>query len=192
MEKKAHYYLVGVFVTISFISLIGFTIWLASPSIRGNGDLYTVYFADPVDGIAEGTTVTYRGVDVGKVQKVRLDPDQVNLIKVDITVSARAPVHENTKAEIMTQGITGLTQLELTTSPNDTAPPRNVIGEKYPVLKGSPSKLSEIMETISKFTTEGAAAADSMHKLSDQLRANPSQIIFGAKKNKGQRPSSAE
>ena len=182
MEKKAHYYLVGVFVTIAFISLIGFTIWLSSPRDAGNSDFYTVYFTDPISGLAEGTTVTYRGMDVGKVQNVRLDPSQVDLIKVDIVVNKSTPVRANTKAEISTQGITGLTQLDLTTNLNDIALPKNNRGEKYPVLRGSPSQLSRIMDSISKFTAEGSGAADSMHKLSDQLRANPSQIIFGAKK----------
>ena len=189
MEKTAHYYLIGVFVTIAFISLIGFTIWLSSPGGTGGKDFYTVYFTAPISGLVEGTTVTYRGVDVGKVEKVRLDPRQVDLIKVDIAVSKSAPVRANTKAEISTQGITGLTQLELTTGQNDKMPPRHVAGEKYPVIMGTPSQLSEIMASIAKFATEGAAAAGSMHKLTDQLRANPSQIIFGAKKAKPQPPA---
>jgi len=185
MEKKAHYYLVGLFVTITFISLIGFTIWLSSPGIGGDSNFYTVYFTDPVSGLAEGTTVTYRGVDVGTILKVRIDPDRVDLIKIDIAVNKQTPVRANTKAEISTQGVTGLTQLEMTTNQSDTAPPKNVRDEKYPVLKGSPSKVAEIMDNVS-------AAADSVHKLSDQLRANPSQIIFGTKKNKDKRVPLAE
>ena len=184
MEKKANYFLVGIFVTAAFIGLIGFTVWLSSPRDSGNSNFYTVYFTDPISGLAEGTLVTYRGMDVGKVQKIRLDPVQVDLIKVDIAVDKHTPVRGNTKAELNTQGITGLTQLELTTNAGDTSPLLRIKGEKYPVLKGSPSQLSKILDSISKFTTEGSAAASSVHSLSDQLRANPSQLIFGAKKKK--------
>ena len=108
---------------------------------------------------------------------MRLDPERVDLIKVDIAVSKQTPVRENTKAEISTQGVTGMTQLEMTTNQNDMAPPKSIANEKYPVLKGSPSKVAEIMDNV-------ATTADSVRKLSDQLRANPSQIIFGTKKSK--------
>src|SRR4051812_37884379 len=88
LEKDAHYFIVGVFVTLGFLALVGFCIWLISPHEDHKLAHYTVYFNDTsVSGLNEGSGVHYRGVAVGKVEKMHLSHDRTDLIKVDIAVS---------------------------------------------------------------------------------------------------------
>jgi len=189
MEKNAHYFTIGLFVTVMFMALVGFTIWLAGDRGQEKGNFFTVYFTDPVAGVAEGTDVTYRGMPAGKVTAIRLDPDKSDLIKIDIEVKKDIPVRAHTKATLVVQGITGLLHLDLSTQPNDRGEPEHLEGEKYPVLRGEPSQISQILDGISKMTSASASAAASVNKLATQISKNPSQLIFGVKdKNKKNQP----
>ena len=47
MEKEANYFTVGVFVSVTLLALVGFSIWLAGVHDLGHHDRYTVYFTDP-------------------------------------------------------------------------------------------------------------------------------------------------
>lgn len=193
MEKNEKYFFVGVFVLSAFFALIFFTIWLSSPRSEEEFNRYTVYFTDPVDGLEEGAAVRYKGVEVGAVENIRFDKERVDLIKVDIAVEKRTPVRAHTRVELDTQGVTGFTHLELSTAPDDQGAPLDMPGEKYAVLTGSPSQFADIMNNVHKFSDEGLrdltatsrelrATTKSAHQLVDQLRQDPSQLIWKKKK----------
>jgi phospholipid/cholesterol/gamma-HCH transport system substrate-binding protein len=184
MEKNANYFIVGLFVTAMLISLVGFTLWLAGKHGKEEGDFYTVFFTTPIGGLAEGTAVSYRGMPVGKVLDIRLDPEKSDLIKVDIEVKKITPVRRHTKAALAVQGITGVVHLDLSTSPDDRGSPEQVAGERYPVLRGEPSQISRILDGFSRLTSEGSAAAASVKNLASQISQNPSQLVFGKKDKK--------
>ncbi|MEZ0261823.1 MAG: MlaD family protein [Alphaproteobacteria bacterium] len=191
MEKNANYFTIGLFVTVMFLALVGFSIWLMGDHGQEEGNFFTVYFTDPVAGVAEGTDVTYRGMPAGKVKEIRLDPDKSDLIKIDIEVKKDIPVRAHTKATLVVQGITGLLHLDLSTEPGDRGEPEKIDGEQYPVLHGEPSQISKILDGISRMTSAGASAAASVNKLANQISKNPSQLIFGLKdknKNKKNQP----
>lgn len=155
MEKDAHYFLVGLFVTISVTALVGFLIWLAAgPHNGGKPQRYTVYFTDSVSGLEEGASVEYMGVEVGKILKMGLSPEHPNLVKVDIEVDGATPVRSKTYATLDTRGITGLVNLELVTASDDKDPPPRREGEKYPVLYGAPSKWTKTMQDLSVITDQ--------------------------------------
>ena len=198
MEKDAHYFRVGVFVSIALLCLGGFIIWLMGGNAFKHYDHYTVYFTDPVSGLNDDGLVKYKGVDVGKIVDIRISPDHANLVKVDVEVKAGTPVRAETKAEIQMQGITGQSYIELATESLDGKPPPNTPDERYPVLKGSGSQFAKFLDdmpalskqlvtslgAISDFSHSGAKTADSIRALTDQLKEDPSQIIKGPS-NKG-------
>ena len=197
MEKTANYFTIGVFVLASFFALIGFVIWLESPRQEGDLARYTVYFTVPVGGLEEGAAVRYKGIKVGKIEKLRLDDDRADLVKADIAVDEDTPVRAHTKAMLDMQGIAGMTHLELSTEPDDKGEPQQVEGEQYPVLTGSAAPFTRIMNNFEKFSDEGFSeitgaateakhAAESIRKLADQLRADPSQVLHGPKKKRPQ------
>jgi phospholipid/cholesterol/gamma-HCH transport system substrate-binding protein len=192
MEKEANYFTGGIFVSLTLLALVGFLIWLAGVHDFAHHRRYTLYFTDPVNGLSDEAVVTYKGVEVGKVLELRLSATRQNLVKVDIEVKDDTPVRAGTKATIGVRGIIGVSYVQLATDDNaDQNPPPSLPGEKYPVLRGTGSKLDKffddlpqlsqhLMTTLSgidDLTRQGAKTADSMRGLTDKLTMNPSQII---------------
>src|SRR4051812_23005101 len=116
MEREANYALVGTFVCVTILAAVLFTVWLAGVHTTGHYDRYTVYFTDPVSGLDRDSTVKYKGVDVGKILKMRIDPERVDLVKVDIEIKSETPVYADTSARIEGQGITGVSYIQLATA----------------------------------------------------------------------------
>lgn len=154
MEKNAHYFVVGLFVTGALLGVFLFLIWLASPHEGRKYDYYTVEFKNSISGLEEGSNVEYKGVKVGKVIKMRLVPANTEIIYVDIGVDKTTPVHAHTKASLETQGITGLVRIELATRQDDTGPPERREGQQYPVLEGEGSKLYQALEDLPDITNK--------------------------------------
>jgi phospholipid/cholesterol/gamma-HCH transport system substrate-binding protein len=191
MEKEAHYFVVGLFVTLSLLAVVAFTVWLAGSHGFTQYDRYTVYFTDPVGGLNEDGAVRYKGVEVGKILALRLSPERSDLVKVDIEVKARTPVRTNTSAKIQSQGIAGSTYIDLDTPNLKANPPEKPADERYPVLKGTGNQLSELIEglpalshqlegtlsAVTDFSRNGAKAAESIKGLADVLKEDPSRII---------------
>ena len=145
----------------------------------------------PVSGLSDESLVKYKGVEVGKVLKLRISPERSELVKVDIEVKDNTPIRAETSASVAIQGITGQSYLELATNNADKTPPSRLADEKYPVLKGTGSridkffdelpKVSRNMETtlsaIDDLSRQGTKMADSVRGLADKLKENPSEII---------------
>lgn len=152
MEKDAKYFLVGIFVTLVLAALIAFSIWIAGTHDNQIYEGYTVYFTDPVSGLKEGASVQYKGVEVGKVQDIRLAPERKDLIKVDIEIEENTPIRAGTNASLSMLGITGLVYMELTTELTDTQPVPYIQGEKYPVIRGNGTRLAKLLQDIPEIT----------------------------------------
>src|SRR5262249_13200599 len=67
-----------------------------------------------LSGLEVGAPVKYSGIRVGRVDAVRIDPMDVSVIVVEISLDHGTPVAEDEKADLGTQGITGLKYAELT------------------------------------------------------------------------------
>jgi phospholipid/cholesterol/gamma-HCH transport system substrate-binding protein len=182
MEREANYFLVGIFVSLAVLLLVGFTIWLMGAGDFARYQRYTVYFTDPVSGLVEEAMVKYKGVEVGRVLGMRLDPQRTDLVKVDMEVKEGTAINAGTTAAIELQGITGGSYIELTTPSQDQGPPQRVAGEQYPVLKGEGSELRAFLDelpklamklqtalgTVEEFAQQGAKMADSIDKFSKE------------------------
>jgi phospholipid/cholesterol/gamma-HCH transport system substrate-binding protein len=63
--------------------------------------------------------VTYQGIQVGRVTRIRFDPDNVEHVLVQIEVEPTTPVTEDITARLQPQGITGIFYVQLTGASND-------------------------------------------------------------------------
>lgn len=199
MEKDGKYFMTGLFVTVTVLAGVVFTIWLAGVRRSGDYARYTVYFTDPVSGLDPEGIVKYKGVGVGKVVAMRLASDRSDLVKVDIEVKADTPVRGRTAARIEMQGITGLNYIELNTESSDQSRPERKAGEEYPVLHGTGNRIGvfleelpemkkrflETLSSLDELSKGSARAVDSVKALTDSLKENPSQVIYPSTKSKG-------
>lgn len=154
MEKKSHYFIVGLFVSISLLAFMIFVVWLAGTHDSRAFTRYTIHFKDPVSGLKEGAAVQYRGVAVGNVRTVRLAEGRNDLIKVDIDVDDETPIFASTEASLAQQGITGIVYIELTTKEGDKTPPHKVEGERYPVIAGRGTQLSKLFQDVPEISKQ--------------------------------------
>jgi phospholipid/cholesterol/gamma-HCH transport system substrate-binding protein len=169
-----NYTVVGAFVLVLGSVLIAGLLWLASGgAFRQTYDLYRAVEDESVSGLNVNAPVKYNGVEVGKVQEIRLDagnPERVNLL---FAIERGTPIKVDTIAVLKTQGLTGIAYVELSGGARDAPLLRATKGSKYPVIQTKPSlsarlenvltnvlaKLDSTSSNISSFLSEKNQAA---------------------------------
>ena len=128
MENKSHAFLAGIFVIVFGLAGIGALFWFG-----GKKELtrdYVVVTRQNVTGLNPQGQVRYRGIQVGKVKAINLDPEDVRNILIAITISREVPVTRGTIAKLGYQGITGLAHVLLEETGKDTMPPRRALARR--------------------------------------------------------------
>lgn len=145
METRANYLLVGTFVIVLFLGLLGFVLWLSKYGAERQMTQYDIRFEGTVAGLRDGSTVTYRGVTVGEVRDVRIDPENVELILVTVDVATGTPIKTDTIATLRLNPLTGAATVTLSggtaEAPDLTAEP----GEPRPQIASQPSEIERLM-----------------------------------------------
>jgi len=114
MDTKINYTLVGFFVFSFGLLLVLFLLWMAKYGFEEKKfDSYTIIVADSVAGLNIESPVKYRGVEVGNVSAISIDPNNSEVIKVSIEVKPKTPIKYDSIAVLTAQGITGLSYIEL-------------------------------------------------------------------------------
>jgi phospholipid/cholesterol/gamma-HCH transport system substrate-binding protein len=163
METRASYIAVGSFVLALFVGLLGFVVWVGK--FQGQVELarYDILFDGSVTGLQVDGTVRYRGIAVGRVTDIRIDPENIEKIRVTIEVKADTPVRTDTVASIELQGITGGTYILLSGGtqatkalPKTTTPPFPVIASKASALEklfeGAPELIAKANILVDRVT----------------------------------------
>ncbi|MGA7981704.1 MAG: MlaD family protein [Chromatiaceae bacterium] len=172
MEDRAH-----AVVAIAFLLLLGcgaifFIWWMRSgtPEVK----TYDILSPYSVVGLAVDARVLYKGVEVGSVREIELDPKDRHKVLIRVTLVAKAPVTHGTYAEVSKAGITGMSYIAL----------RDGSGSEVPLETSdqNPAKIPIHQNLISKLETSGETVlkqADELGKrLNDLLGAqNRAQVV---------------
>lgn len=129
-------------------------LWMGKTDYRGIYDRYEAYFRESVAGLSVDSTVKYRGVDVGRVKDIALNPDNPEEVKLTLDIAGGTPIKTDTIAVLQTQGLTGLATINLTGGSREAPPLVALEGQKYPVIKTGPSLFFRLDETISRLMSE--------------------------------------
>jgi len=138
VNAKTNYSLVGAFVLVSVALMTYFVIWMLQPAQKQELQDYRIEFGESVSGLNVDSPVKFRGVTVGKVRSIRINPNNVEKIEVRISILKSTPVKVDTVATLKSQGITGLSYIDLSRG-SDAAPPLRVRQEQIPVIPSAPS-----------------------------------------------------
>lgn len=106
----------GIFVAVSAALLLGALALLAGSRLGQKHDRYTVRFSEAnqsLSGLEVGAPVKYSGIRVGRVDSLSVDPKDVSVLVVTLSLNAGTPVAEDSIATAASQGITGLKYIEL-------------------------------------------------------------------------------
>ena len=158
MEPKVNYIVVGAFVLLLGLTVIGAIFWMGKTDYRGIYDRYYVYTRESVAGLSVDSTVKYRGVDVGRVKAVVLNPENPEEVRVTLDIVGGTPVKTDTQAVLVTQGLTGLVTLNLTGGTREAPPLSPEAGQPYPVIKSVPSLFGRLDGTLAKLLSDQGLA----------------------------------
>lgn len=152
MNPKVNYIVVGVFVLSLCLATIVFALWLAFGYGEKTLKYYLIYMNESVAGLSKDAVVKFSGVNVGTVEDIKLgnDPSQV---VIKIGVNENTPVNVDTRATLMSQGLTGLSYINLGGGAAQSKPLLPLPGQRYAVIPTNPSLFIRLDATISKLTT---------------------------------------
>src|SRR5690242_11015355 len=98
METRASHIAVGAFVMLLLLGGFGFVIWVSNFSARTVMVTHFVRFSGSVQGLNTGSAVLFGGIPIGHVTAIKVDPQDSSLARVDMTVSADAPIRSDSVA----------------------------------------------------------------------------------------------
>mgnify|MGYP000870225251 FL=1 len=120
MENRAHALVAGVFTLLLGLAVV-LAVWWFGGKHEATTD-YTVVSRHNVTGLNLQGQVRYRGIRVGKVEAIELDPAEARNILIRISVDRNVPVTRNTTARLGYQGITGIAHILLEDNGKDPTP----------------------------------------------------------------------
>jgi len=183
MAGKTSKFMVGLFVTMGAILAVVAIIFVGATKYFEKGNMYVTYFDESVQGLQKDSIVKYRGVEVGRVETIRVAPDN-RLVAVVMKVNLKEDLPRTTLAQLKSAGITGLVFVELDRRKSDEPDqsPKIIFPSEYPVIPSRPSELQKILtgvnvivEKFNQIDTQG---------ISDQLKSTAAEIeiFFRGKK----------
>ena len=149
MARKTSKFMIGLFVIIGVsIGLIAI-IWLGASKYFEKGGTYVTYFDESVQGLQKDSTVKYRGVDVGRVEKIRVAPDNA-LIEVVMKINLKGELQRSHIAQLKPAGITGIVFIELDRKgPGEQdLSPKISFASEYPIIASKPSDIKQILSGV--------------------------------------------
>jgi phospholipid/cholesterol/gamma-HCH transport system substrate-binding protein len=112
MSTRSSKFSIGLFVIIGALICAGIIIWIGAAGVFMKGSLYTTYFDESVQGLQVDSAIKYRGVEIGKVQSIKVAPDY-RLIEVVMKIDLEGDLQKQTIAALTSAGITGIVFIEL-------------------------------------------------------------------------------
>jgi phospholipid/cholesterol/gamma-HCH transport system substrate-binding protein len=178
METRANYLLVGSFVLGVVIALFGFVIWIAKLEIDREFQRYTIYFEGSVAGLSPASQVLYNGIPVGTAEKIEIDPNNPQRVKVTVEIASNTPLKQDSVAELQMQGITGVSVIQITGGTPQSPPIRGTPGEDYPVIASRPSPFQRLFAGAPELIARSIQLIEQANKLvSDENIAAFSQTV---------------
>jgi len=167
MEIRASYLLVGAVVLALVAGLAAFSVWLVRADIDRRVEPYQIAFAGSVTGLQQGSQVRYRGVPVGRVTDIRIDPERVEWVLVTIEVERGTPIREDTVASLEMQGVTGIAFVQLRGGTQASPPLRAAAGAALPQIQSRRSTLERLFESTPDLLVRSLALVEQATALLD-------------------------
>jgi phospholipid/cholesterol/gamma-HCH transport system substrate-binding protein len=184
METDRHYFFEGLFIIGFSIAAAIFAVWLGSPG-RHDDVVYRIHFPDSVSGLAVGDAVKFRGIDVGTVKSMIIDPENSRLVQIDVRLRKETPIRTDTHASLALKGITGVVFIEL----NGGDPAAKTLlavtpQGKVPEIPSERAGLKAMLEDLPKVVEKFSAIEDQVKKVvtsvggvTDKVKADPSLLL---------------
>jgi len=157
---------VGTLVLAGLALVIGFVLFLTANRIGASSQIYECYFRESVQGLDQGSAVRFRGVAIGRVTEIGLvaaayrgqrsdaDSTEYHLVFVRFAVDERrtgetdsveTAIRQGLRVRLASQGITGVSYLELDFVDPQRFPVMPVPWKpRYSYIPSIPSNLAQV------------------------------------------------
>lgn len=154
MENKAHYILIGGFVFAGFLSLLFFILWFSAFEVDREFRRYHIYFTTDVSGLIVGSPVKYRGIPVGEVKNIRLDPYNIERVLVAVDIDSELDVKKDVVASLAFQGITGNIFVQLSGGKKESPSLMPRKSKDIGIIPSTPSNFETLISSIPEVLVE--------------------------------------
>lgn len=161
MDTKVNYTLVGFFVITLVLMLAGFLLWMNKYGfVEESIDNYLIKMDEAVSGLNIESPVKYRGVNVGVVDNILISKQDPEIVEVHISVKGGTPITQKSIAVLASQGITGLSYIEIKGGAKGAQRLKN--GDTIPSGKSLLVKLEDYANQITEKLVQTLSNIDSM------------------------------
>jgi len=147
MYSKVNYTIVGIFVLLFGAGMVWFAFWLSKYGMEEEFDTYRLEMQESIAGLSIDASVKLRGVDVGKVSKMQINPKNIEMVEVFVKIMKGIPIKEDMVAHTQMFGVTGLLSVDIEGGTN-TAKTLVPTEEYIPLIKTKPSFLSKLTDDL--------------------------------------------
>ena len=147
MYSRVNYTIVGIFVLLFGAGMVWFAFWLAKYDLQEEFDIYKLEMYESVAGLSIDSNVKLRGVDIGSVSDIRINPQNIEIVEIFVKIKKGIPIKEDMVAHTAMFGVTGLLSIEIEGGTNGakTLVPTK---EYIPLIKTKPSFLTQLTGDI--------------------------------------------
>ncbi len=183
MENQAKYFTVGFFVIAVTIGILMTAIWLGKINISQDTRGYAIDFRTSVSGIDKGTKVSYHGVQVGKVEKLEIKPDDPETVRVIISIKKDLVIKKDVRAIVEIKGFAGSKFIQLEGGTRESPALVAEKGEAYPLISADLSSIEESISSIPKLIGKITGVVDQVRGFTSiENQKNFSAIIANFEK----------
>jgi phospholipid/cholesterol/gamma-HCH transport system substrate-binding protein len=181
MENKSHALAAGVFVVTLLALLTALAVWLTRDTTEQR--LFEISSAEGVTGLQPQAAVRYKGVLVGRVTEITLDPVQRGHVLLQIAVNEAAPITRSTFASLGFQGVTGLAFIQLDDQEEGSPALESAQQDVLPRIPMRSSMVSRLTEQGGNLLSQLEQASTRMNSL---LAQENQKQLMGAIHNLGE------
>lgn len=161
MENKSHALAAGLFAIVLLAAGLFAVYWLGG--VKDSTRDYVVVTKQNIGGLNPQAQVRYRGIRVGKVSDIRLDPDDPANILITVSIRDDVPLTRGTVARLNYQGVTGLAHILLLESGRSSEP---LAGDD-----NDPPRIAMIPSLFDELRDSGAATLREARQVLGSLEA---------------------
>jgi len=194
MARKTSKFTIGLFVTIGILIGMVAVVWLGASKYFEKGATYVTYFDESVQGLQLDSAVKYRGVEAGRVQRIRVAPDN-RLIEVVMKIDLRGELERDHVAQLKAVGITGIVFVELDRKEPDKPDlsPKISFASEYPIISSKSSDIKQLLsgidnviQSLNKIDTQGISDhIKSTLKVLESVVASVNHVVGNVEKALG-------
>jgi phospholipid/cholesterol/gamma-HCH transport system substrate-binding protein len=169
MPSEKTKFSVGLFVAGGIVIALLVFIWLGMSRFLEKGRYYVAYFNESVQGLEKDSLVKYRGVTIGRVDKIRVAPDS-KLIELVLLIESGQKLDREIVAQLKTIGITGSMFIELDRKKEGEPDlsPYLTFPSEYPIISSKPSEVRELIRGFDEVL--GQIRAMDLQGISDKVK----------------------